>query len=90
MDDELTSTNKRKKLTNIVLTTVPFTVSIGLIIHNRLKNENAVYKATQDLNKNGTPYSEADKWVFFNNIDNHETWILFLCGFSLGRLTKYK
>ena len=88
MDTELTSTNNCKKLTNIVLTTVPFAASIGIIINNRIKNENAVYKATQGGNKNGKPYSEADKWVFLHNIKNHETWILFLCGFSLGRLTK--
>ena len=88
MDTELTSTDNSKK-NNIVLTTIPFAISTGLIIHNRIKNENAVYKATQDLNKNGKTYSEADKWIFFNNIDNHETWILFLCGLSLGRLTKY-
>jgi len=90
MNEDITSTNNRKKITNIVLTTLPFAASVGLIIHNRIKNENAVYKATTDLNKNGKPYSEGDKWIFLDNINNHETWILLLCGFSIGRLTKYK
>ena len=64
--------NNYYMLLNHTFVYLPFVIAIIVIVHHYFIHRKDIHLST------------LDKWVQYNDINNHETWALFFIGIGIG------